>query len=593
MSVKVYPLDKTYTIKNVSKEYAPDEALDTMQMSNNISSIDVIGAGTTAPLSCLQSIVFGSNVLKVADKCCANCTSLNTIVFQGRTQSIGASAFFNACSLPYVELPQSLSSIGDMAFSKCSALTSVSLPSSDTFIGQYAFSSTQLQDINVHLSAGSGKSIFSLCNAEHAEVHSNLADSMFNGCQSLKDVKLHGCIEVPQNCFNGCSALTGVAFSNELTSIRADAFNGCQSLTSLDMQNTQIAYVGNQFIAGTSISALRFPKSLSTMEDISSVNFLAQTNVLCVSFDGLDDDYMRSHKDAFSTFGGPDDIAFYSSNGTRYTLNSDQTALNVVVVCLVTVGISYRETHNNTYGELQKMYHDTTRVIDMVKKAYGNNYQYAVRQVFKLHDSTKAAASNIPTKTRILQAIDECAKMNPTLMVFHFSGHGTSSGIVAQDIKIISWNDLFKKFTHFPRLFALLCCCSPQIPSSLPLKAANRNADSNESSDVDIADMFEEYLRNFKKSSRSMSFKASSDDIPTYDTSALFWTAGKYEQATYMEPSVGHRLINALVNTFKASYTWAQQWNAAKKDKLQFYFGNADPQAKSINGFSTSVKVFK
>ena len=53
MSVKVYPLDKTYTIKNVSKEYAPDDAIDMMQMSNNISSIDVIGASATAPLSCL------------------------------------------------------------------------------------------------------------------------------------------------------------------------------------------------------------------------------------------------------------------------------------------------------------------------------------------------------------------------------------------------------------------------------------------------------------------------------------------------------------------------------------------------------------
>lgn len=613
MGVKVYALDRhTYSIKDVSSTYLADDELDMISMSNNISALNIIGQQESDVAKNYQSVVFGSNVISVADRCCFGCVNLNSVAFQGDVQFIGVSAFCNVQALQAISFPSSLKSIGKDAFNSCTSLNTVAFPDSSISIGYMAFAGTSIENIDISIADGSDACIFGSCGVKHATVHGKLTDSLFNSCVNLQSVNVVDCGYIPTGCFSGCISLTNVNLPASLSSIASNAFYSCSTLSTLDLKNTLLTEIGDSFIGGTAIESLVFPVSLSSMESISSVSFLRGSNALSVTFLGLDDNYMRSHPDAFSTFGGQPNVVFFSSSGTKYLLNDLGDRLRVDSICIISIALTYEKLTTGPgggrLGSLSGMTKDVNRFINVIKKAYGSNYDGVVRKVMKFRD-TSSESSEQPTESNIMNAFNVCKDINPTLLLFHFSGHGiygngdeSTGGILIKpgnsstQAVLLNWTKLFNQFKRFSKIFVMPCCCHPMIPSTSSLRAAKASNESKNASNASIADMFEKFLKTSQQNNRSMSLKAAYSNGTDIPTKAAFWAAGKHGEETWEDDSNGHCFMTVLVNTFKASNTYTQQWTAMSKATLfnKTPIGTAvHPQVKYLNDYESGNKVFR
>ena len=234
-------------------------------------------------------------------------TTIGEFVFQGcaikdltipaSVSKIGNNAF-SGCPLSKVTFsaPSSLANIGDYAFKDC-PLTSIAFPSTLTTIGQYAFQYSALTEVTIPQSVTDiNACAFMGCNSltkvkvENAPVIMTAAFCMsraltdvdlgnavvklsyynygsFEGCTSLKSIKLPNTTDVGAHCFKDCTALESVTLPNTLQTIGSNAFMGCRLLKGISLPNTLQTIEGHAFEGCSGLQAISLPTSLKTIQD--------------------------------------------------------------------------------------------------------------------------------------------------------------------------------------------------------------------------------------------------------------------------------------------------------------------------------------
>ena len=154
---------------------------------------------------------------------------ISSITLPNTVSSIGANAFAGS-SIEEVYLPEGLLTIGENAFKNCSSLTSVVIPNSVRTIGANAFDgATALKYV-----------VFSTTNVRR-----------------IND------LEIANNAFKGCEALTSLNLPNRVKTVGEGAFSGCTNLETLT-----VPFVGGSEDANQTLGYLfnsSVPASLKTL----------------------------------------------------------------------------------------------------------------------------------------------------------------------------------------------------------------------------------------------------------------------------------------------------------------------------------------
>jgi len=185
------------------------------------------------------------------------------IVIPETVTKIGDYKFYGFGNITNITIPNSVISIGKSAFGGCTSLTSMTLPfigngGSETHFGyifgatyksvNYGYVPTTLKEVTITGYKGIGNFAFGGCTSLtniiiSGEVTKIDFDAFF-GCTSLKSISIPNSVKsIGQRAFSSCKSLTNMVIPNSVTSIGSSAFSGCNSLTYNIYDNCK--YLGN------------------------------------------------------------------------------------------------------------------------------------------------------------------------------------------------------------------------------------------------------------------------------------------------------------------------------------------------------------
>ncbi len=169
----------------------------------------------------LKRVVFENGMTKIPDYICANSIynqsvygiTIAELVIPGSVTEIGQCAFCGCTSLREVDIPKRVSNIGERAFLDCTSLKQVTMHYND-----------------------------------------ELVNTETEGRQPFQVI-------IEAMAFSGCSSLTDVKLSENVTSIGDSAFFGCAKLESLILPDS-LTTMGCGMIEGTCISSITIPQNV-------------------------------------------------------------------------------------------------------------------------------------------------------------------------------------------------------------------------------------------------------------------------------------------------------------------------------------------
>lgn len=185
------------------------------------------------------------------------------VILPSTIKTIEYRAFFQAEKLYSIQLNEGLESMGEYVFYDCKSLTSVYFPSTLKVIPGAAFLlCTSLPA--VALSGGQ----------EH------IGDRAFMQCKTLQSVKGRGGLNRNNNiktigisAFNGCTSLSDMHFSSQLTSIGSYAFKDCTKLENIELPSSLFT-IGEFAFANSGLKTL-------------TVNWTTPPSIQANVFDGI------------------------------------------------------------------------------------------------------------------------------------------------------------------------------------------------------------------------------------------------------------------------------------------------------------------
>lgn len=188
----------------------------------------------------LESVVLPKSVTALPQSGFYGCSKLSGIVFNGTLTSFGNYTFAGCTSLEAIDLSKATAtSIATGMFNGCTQLADVKLNTGKiTSIGASAFRNcvSLVSEVPEDAPEGAKISAFSLSSMQLTKIKT----SAFEGCTGLKKVeiaaltKATGKITIGASAFRGCSSLTSVTLSKNVTTINTSAFGNCAKLTTFN-----------------------------------------------------------------------------------------------------------------------------------------------------------------------------------------------------------------------------------------------------------------------------------------------------------------------------------------------------------------------
>ncbi len=220
-----------------------------------------IGLAAFSENSHLQELTLPDGLSELGGNPFCGCTALKTIrlsenhlyyeikesaLFSKRNRELVA--YLWAGNQPVYNIPEGTASIAQEAFYKHPELSLVMIPDSVHAIGVAAFAESGLEAVKLPDSI------------------TRLEDSLFSGCQKLRNVVLpKNLTSIGSSVFYECTYLRQLRLPSGLRSIGAGAFYLCQSLTAVTLPEG-VESLGNYAFAGCfHLSKVTLPKSLRSI----------------------------------------------------------------------------------------------------------------------------------------------------------------------------------------------------------------------------------------------------------------------------------------------------------------------------------------
>lgn len=262
----------------------------------------------------LMSIKFGDNLKSIQNNAFAYCTLLDNVVFPSSLQEIYEYAFQN-CGVTLIEIPSSVTtllhcsfygcselkhvdllaeieSIPSQLFLYCSKLETITLSSSIKEIGTESFEGcislksfpfAQIEKINHRSFYQSGLEEVDLSNVTDFSNASwsfrlceslkkvilpdnvtSLANSMFWGCSSLKEINIPSTLETINDELLGACGFTEITIPSTVKYICDGAFMYNDLLTSITLSEG-LETIGENAFRGTEIESINIPSTVTSL----------------------------------------------------------------------------------------------------------------------------------------------------------------------------------------------------------------------------------------------------------------------------------------------------------------------------------------
>ncbi len=197
----------------------------------------------------LTSVSIPDSVSSIAAGAFLNCAQLESVsIAEGSTlSSIGTDAFGNCTSLKTIILPNTAESIAAGAFSGCNSLQQISIPKINNCLGYIFDAKSYLNNSGVPA--------------------------------SLRTVNITGDSAIPACAFEGCSNITSVRISADITEIGIGAFRGCTSLSYVEFE-----YYYNWYYVSTGLSTSRIEISSASLSSTSTAAEFLTSNYVNYSW---------------------------------------------------------------------------------------------------------------------------------------------------------------------------------------------------------------------------------------------------------------------------------------------------------------------
>lgn len=300
--------------------------------NKNYSSVD--GVLFNKDMSILLDYPAGNNrstytvpdgVASISGFTFSGCTSLTEIVIPDSVTSIGGFAFSGCTSLSKVDLPKTLTTIEAGTFCDCTSLKEIVIPDSvteiknkwgyDTYYGAFS-GCTSLSKVKLSNNLTIiGEGAFSV------------GEGTFSRCTSLAEITIPDSVtSIGPSAFYGCTSLKEIIIPDSVTRISWSAFSNCTSLSKVKLSNNLTEIESGTFAGCTSLKEVVIPDSVTSIGRSAFSNCISLESITIGSgVESLDDEWIASCRRLANITVSPDNKTYSSVDGVLF--NKDKSEL--------------------------------------------------------------------------------------------------------------------------------------------------------------------------------------------------------------------------------------------------------------------------
>lgn len=176
-------------------------------------------------------------------------TGLTSVVVPSTVTSIGLNCFMGCTGLKTAEINADAYSMPNSVFEGCVALEKVTVPNVKSYAMRVFFGCSSLTDVTL------------------SDQLTMLGAFVFAECQSLETLELPASVStLGVNCFQNCTSLTSLTVG-KLYSINDFTFDGCTALASFRIPENCTSVGKSSFAGCASLESMVFPEKITAVKD--------------------------------------------------------------------------------------------------------------------------------------------------------------------------------------------------------------------------------------------------------------------------------------------------------------------------------------